>query len=771
MLRALDHKYSSHIPPADADHVELKKTIGILRRRWPVLALTLGLGLACTQVLLSYIIPIYSASVQLMIDTRKQAIERDAALSGLSLETGAIESEVALMRSFEIARRVVRSLHLDKDPTFLADPPSVWSVFLSEIWPPRSTLQPNSAPLSDARRDTALPGAAQTEAAQAGAAPADNAPSGAPPSSTAPQATLQPNSAPLSDARRDTALPGAAQTEAAQAGAAPADNAPSGALPSSTAPSGPAESMAVDRRALQAIQKVRDSTQVRRVGLTYTIEITYSSPDPFKAAEIANALAQGYLAEQLEAQVSAARRAADWLSERLVGLRENMEQSSGAVAQYKREHQMLETNSGGIQMKQLSDLSVQLMQARINTMEKKARYEQLRGAGESGGYNLKYEYEVALRRQEELEKTFEQAADKQERLEEASVRLRDLEREAESNSLIYQSFLQRFKEASENKSLERRESRVITPAEIPSSPSYPHRRIFFFAAVSLSLIVGGSISMLIETLKNGFLTAEEIENRLHCPVIATIRTVTNKELTHRGEVLSLPDYIAAKPTSQTGEALCAIRVGLQLYEAKGSPCVVLFASSVTGEGKSVLAHSFACSATVAGQRVALIDADLRHPSMSKALGIADECGLYEYLLGSEPIDKIAKSLRDGKLLLMPAGKGSGSSADLLGSEKMRDLVVRLKENYDFVVIDTPPLASVIDATVLAKLVDKIVYVIEWEKVPREVVARAIDKLGVDRDKIAGAILNKANIRKMSRYLPYYSYYSSRKYKKYYDGAA
>lgn len=523
---------------------------------------------------------------------------------------------------------------------------------------------------------------------------------------------------------------------------------------------------------MQAIQKIRGATQVRRVGLTYAIEITYSSADPIRAAKIANALAQAYLTEQLEAQLEAAKRAADWLSERLVGLRQNMEQSSRAVAQYKHEHQMLETSSGGIEKQQLSELSAQLMHARMNTMEKKARYDQLRAGTDGGGaFNLKYEYEVALKREQELEKTFQHAAEKQASLDEASVRLRELEREAESNSLIYQSYLQRFKEASENKSLERRETRVITPAEVPTSPSYPRRRVFLFAAASLSLIAGVAASMLLEALKNGFLTAEEVENHLHCPVIATVVTLAGRDLIHKGKRLSLPEYVEARPTSRTGEAMCAIRVGLQLSDVKDPPRVVLFTSSVTGEGKSMLAQAFARSAVIAGQRIALIDGDLRHPSMSKSLGLTDHRGLSDYLLGWEPIERVTKSLQDGRLLVVPAGTGNGNSADLLGSDKIRDLLLGLKETYDFVIVDSPPLASVIDAAVLAKIVDKIIYVIEWEKVPREVVARAMDTLGVDRDKIAGVILNKANIRKMSRYLPYYSYYNSRKYKKYYDGSA
>src|SRR5580693_7228285 len=109
MLRVLSHSHSSHISSPDAERAEMKKIVGIVRRRWPVVVLALALGLTGTQVFLSYATPIYSASVQLLIDARKQAIERDAALSGLSLETGAIESEVALMRSVQIAKRVVQS--------------------------------------------------------------------------------------------------------------------------------------------------------------------------------------------------------------------------------------------------------------------------------------------------------------------------------------------------------------------------------------------------------------------------------------------------------------------------------------------------------------------------------------------------------------------------------------------------------------------------------------------------------------------------------------
>lgn len=679
---------SSHIlrPNAEANTI-----LGIAMRRWRLLAVAFGLGLVGAQVFLWLATPIYSASVQLLIDPRKQAIERDAVISGLPLDTGSIESEVTLIRSFVIAKRVVQSLHLDKDPAIVGEPPeSLWSVLLNKIW----SIQP----------------AVQSS-------------------------TTESLGGDLLRSRGSTPI------------------------------------LSADPLTLRAIETVRDSTQVRRIGLTYAIEISFSSPDAIKAAKIANGLAQAYLIEQLETQLEAARRAADWLNARLVGLRQNMEMSARAVAEYKREHQIPETNMGDVEKQQLSELSAQLVQARANTLEKKARYNQSRLLSDHGGFNLKNQYDVALQQEEELEKSFQHAAGEQARLDEESVRLKELEREAESNSLLYENYLQRFKETLENKSLEHRESRVITPAATPSSPSYPRRGVFFFAAASLSLLGGAAASMLLEIIKNGFSTAEEVENHLCCPVIATIQTLTDKDLTHNGQVLSLPQYVAAKPTSRTGEAIRAIRCGVQLFDGEDPPRVVLFTSSVAGEGKSILAHSFARSAAGAGQRVALIDADLRHRSISETFGVANARGLSDYLLGSDPIDMVAKSLLDGKLLLIPAGTSNSNSPDKLGSEKMRDLVARLKESYDLVVVDAPPVVPVIDASVLAKLVDKIIYVIEWEKVPREVVARAIDTIGVHRDKVAGVILNKANIRKMSYHLSYYSYYNSRKFTSYYDGSA
>src|SRR5262249_18519244 len=158
---------------------------------------------------------------------------------------------------------------------------------------------------------------------------------------------------------------------------------------------------------------------------------------------------------------------------------------------------------------------------------------------QNGGFNVKNEYEVALRREQELEKSFQRAADEQARLDQASVRLGELEHEFEDNKTLYDNFFQRFKETKGNMSLEHAETRVITPAEAPSDPSYPRRGVFFFAAASLSLIAGAALSLILEARKNGFSTVEEVESHLQFPVVATIRNLTDRDLKYRGKVLSL----------------------------------------------------------------------------------------------------------------------------------------------------------------------------------------------------------------------------------------
>ena len=199
--------------------------------------------------------------------------------------------------------------------------------------------------------------------------------------------------------------------------------------------------------------------------------------------------------------------------------------------------------------------------------------------------------------------------------------------------------------------------------------------------------------------------------------------------------------------------------------------VLVFTSPLPGEGKTLTAINYALTTALSGQRVLLIDGDMRHPSTSKMFGLEKQIGLVD-LLGSalEPVQVIQR-FHGSTLSVLPAGGSTKNAPDLLGSQKMTDLLRQFRTEYDFIIVDTPPVTAVVDSLIVANQADKIVFVIEWESTPREVVARAMSVLGTNKERLAGIVINKAQLKQMRYHQTYYGYYSSsynKRYDKYYE---
>jgi len=207
-----------------------------------------------------------------------------------------------------------------------------------------------------------------------------------------------------------------------------------------------------------------------------------------------------------------------------------------------------------------------------------------------------------------------------------------------------------------------------------------------------------------------------------------------------------------------------LRMGVQMADVDDPAKVVLITSSVPGEGKSTLAVSLAYSALKAGLRTVVIDGDLRHPSLSRFFGLEKGPGLVDLLAGTFGVEQTILS-RDG-ITIVPAGSKSQNPPDLLGSARMKGLVEKLREMFDYVIIDTPPVGPVIDAKVAMALADKVIFSVRWQSTPREMVMQSIDGLGAGR-KLAGIVLSAVDESKISGYGPY-SHYSSHYYRGYYQ---
>jgi polysaccharide biosynthesis transport protein len=379
---------------------------------------------------------------------------------------------------------------------------------------------------------------------------------------------------------------------------------------------------------------------------------------------------------------------------------------------------------------------------------------------------LRTDHEFALKKEQSLEAGLKELTGADHRNDAAVIRLRELEREAQANKVLYESLLSRFKEAEQQSSLPTAQSRVVAPALRPSVPSYPSRQRVLFLALAGGLILGFGAAFLLESVENGFATIEQVERTLQLPVLAMVPQLADSERRIQGHAVPIPEYVVRKPLSPLGESVRSVRVSTQMSDADQQPRLMMVTSAIPSEGKTTIALSLAFSAALSNQRVLVMDCDLRHCSTSKYFKLTDGPGLTDLLLGQATSDQAFRRGPIPQMSILPAGTPTRQAPDILGSETMRALLDALRSLYDAVIIDAPPLTPVIDSALLSKHVDKVVLVVRWRTTPREIAARAVAAIDRPRQKIAGVVLNNIQPGRMSSYSPYYRYYHKR-YQTYY----
>jgi polysaccharide biosynthesis transport protein len=208
-----------------------------------------------------------------------------------------------------------------------------------------------------------------------------------------------------------------------------------------------------------------------------------------------------------------------------------------------------------------------------------------------------------------------------------------------------------------------------------------------------------------------------------------------------------------------------LRSSIHMSDVDQPPRVIHVTSALPGEGKTTIALSLAISAASAGLKVVLVDADLRHPAASRFFKLEKENGLVDLLTGAGNADNVLKSYKDLKLTILPAGSKSLNPPDVLGSERMKALISHLKETFDYVVVDTPPVGPVVDAVIVANLADKTILVVEWAATARELVETTIKQLSAQK-RVAGVVFNFVNQDRAQKYGG--EYYYGKSYEKYYS---
>ena len=377
---------------------------------------------------------------------------------------------------------------------------------------------------------------------------------------------------------------------------------------------------------------------------------------------------------------------------------------------------------------------------------------------------VKSDYALAKARLSAMEQAMREASGQGELSNDDAVKLRELERTAVVNKTLFEEFLQKAKVTDEQATFRARDVRVIMPAQT-GGQTFPNTRRTLLMALFIGLGLGVGGAYVMEMLRAGFTSPREVEQALGLPVLASVRKIKKTELVKDGKSIPFQFYQVHYPLSAFSESMRTLRSGIHMSDVDQPPKIIHVTSARPSEGKTTIAMNLAISAAFAGLKVVLVDADLRHPATSRFFKLENEKGLVDLLVGGATVDDVARLHKDFRMMVIPAGSKSLNPPDVLGSERMKGLMSHLRETFDYVVLDTPPVGPVVDSVIVANLADKTIFVVQWASTPRELVETSIQRVSTHK-RIAGIVFNSVNPKQAKKYGGEYRY--AKNYAEYYS---
>jgi len=699
----------------------------ISRRKWSVIGLALAITLL-TAVIAYSIKPIFRSTATVLIETGKsKVVSVEEVYGGISGNREFFQTQAEIMRSRELARKVITKLGLTKHPEF--DPrqrePSLW-----KKW---------TAPLGF------------------------------------------------------DGEPGEISEETAE------------------------------KRALEQFLR---QLSVEPVRLSQLIRVSFESPDRELAAQVANAVADAFIESDLEARFQMTQKAADWLNSRVAGLRQTLAASEKALQDYRDRERIVEAKGVvSSASRQLDDLSQKITESRQRRAEAENAYNQVRALRGTANPNfesipavirnplyidskrteaeaekkvselaqrygkehprmvqadgelrsarentkrqvetviagLSKEYEVARANEAAVERSLGEARGQIQGINRKEYQLGVLEREVAANKQLYDLFIGRFKETSATNDLQSAVGRVVdraTPMEIAARPK--KMQIIGIAFV-LALLLAVVAALLLDRLDNTIKASEEVESRLGVGVLSAVPIIGGRKDAAKKAYL-------ADTNSVFSEAIRTARTGVLLSSIDEDSKVLVITSSVPGEGKTTFAMNLAF-AHAQTKKVLLIDADMRRPTIAKTLGIEKgTMGLSEYISGTAQASQVILPIEGTEAKLLPAGHIPPNPLELLLSPKFGQAISRLKELFEVIIIDSPPIQLVSDALIISQNATGVVYVVKADDTPYQLARQGLKKLRRGGAPLLGVVLNQLDFKKADRYYGEYSGYASYGYKRYY----
>ncbi len=551
---------------------------------------------------------------------------------------------------------------------------------------------------------------------------------------------------------------------------------------------------------IQAAEAVLGQREVQVVRNSRVLQIRFTSEDPQLAAAAANLAAELYIADQLDSKFNAVRRANDWLDGRIAALREEVNRNEAQIAELRSQSGLTRGVNAGLQTEQISRITQDLVDARNQLAGAEARLNAARGGGASGAdltalgsanlvaqrsardeaqrdftrvsatlggsqpavraaagrlaaaeravnaetargvQALDAEARAARARVASLDASLREQQDRMNRTQGAEIRINALERETEAARSLLRAVLERSQSTVSQTAIEKPDARILSPATVPGIPSFPKPALFVAAAAALGVLFGLLLVWFLEQADSTIRSGEEIRSALGLPCLALVPMLRRGILgRHRVE-----DYVARKPLSPFSESMRTLRAALWL--GSDPPRVVVITAARPGEGKTTTALALARSAAMNGERVLLVDCDIRLPSVGKLLRAEGAPGVTDLLLGQTDYERIVRRDHLTGLDYIPAGAAEVHSLGLFMSEAMAALLDRVRRDYDLVVLDAPPALAMADARVVARLADATLLCVKWRDTPRSVVRNSLALLEDAKARIIGAALTQVDAK-------------------------
>lgn len=573
-----------------------------------------------------------------------------------------------------------------------------------------------------------------------------------------------------------------------------------------------------------AVSRFRGDLSVQLVRNSQLVQIAFQAHDRDLAAKVPNALAEAYIESDLDSRMAMTQKATDWLRERMGELRAKVDASEKALQEFRDKERIVDVKGVALSgaSRQLDELTRGLVEARQKRAEAEAAYsmvQQIKGGRTQANYDsipavlrnplvqrmkeheadaerrlsdaakrygpehpkmiqakaeiesarentrkqidivvagLARDYEAAKSSEASIERALSQSKADIQSFNRKEFQLGVLEREVQQNRNLYDMFVNRLKETSAAGGTQTTVARVVDPATAASSPSAPNKNAIVALTVVLTLLVSALLAILLDRLSNTLNSTAEVENRLGVPALGVLQKVDG--FSKKGFISELAFFNDTQSTF--AEAVRTVRTSVLMSSLDEARKAVVITSSVPEEGKTTLSFNLACAL---GQvkKVLLVDCDLRRPKIGRLVGRESKYpGLADLVAGQAQISQCLFYDDRAGIHILPAGTVPPNPLELLSSRRFQEVIGKLRESFDIVLIDTAPLQLVSDAQILSQFASSVIYVVKANSTPYQVAQNGLKKLRRVGAPLLGVVLNQLDLEKAEKYYGEYSGYQS-----------